>query len=103
MLVRIIVTVAALVVILYGVIAALTPLPVGVLAIVLGLTAIALANPRARPLLKALRKRWRWFDSLVRAVAERAPERYRDPLRETEPEPGAGSEKLANEKHRTED
>lgn len=85
MLARIVVTIAALVVIVYGVIAALTPLPAGVLFIVLGLIMIALANPRARPLLKAMRRRWPWFDKMVRVIAERAPDRYQRGLDETEP------------------
>jgi hypothetical protein len=70
---------------LYGVIAALSPLPLGLPLMVLGFLMFAGANPVARPLLQRLRQRWGWFDALVRQVGKRSSGRFRDVLKDTEP------------------
>jgi len=73
------------VLILYGLIAALSPLPLGVPLMVFGFLVFAAANPYARPLLRRLRRCWSWFDALVRQVGKRAPDRFDDLIDETEP------------------
>lgn len=71
---------------LYGLIAALSPLPLGVPLMVFGFLVFAAANPYARPWLRRLRRRWSWFDVLVRQVGKRASDRFDDLIDETEPE-----------------
>lgn len=58
----------------YGMIAAFSPLPAGAPLVILGVLMIAAANPAARPYIRRLRRRWRWFDRLVRLVAKGAPD-----------------------------
>ncbi|MGE0408206.1 MAG: hypothetical protein AB7P23_02965 [Amphiplicatus sp.] len=71
--------------IVYGVIAALSPLPLGLPFVVLGLLMIAGANPAARPLIRRLRARWRWFDRLVRLAGRHAPQEVKKTIDETKP------------------
>ncbi len=72
--------------VVYGVIAALSPLPLGVPLVVLGLLMIALANPAARPLIRRMRAKWRWFNRLVELVGARSPEKFKDVIKETDPD-----------------
>ncbi|MHA7873089.1 MAG: hypothetical protein ACX939_12120 [Hyphococcus sp.] len=74
------------VLVVYGVIAAISPLPLGVPLIVLGLLVFAGANPAARPLIRRLRRRWSWFDALVKQIGKRSPARFEDLVGETEPD-----------------
>ena len=71
----------------YGMIAAFSPLPAGAPLVILGVLMIAAANPAARPVIRRIRRRWRWFDRLVRLVASRAPPAVR--LVETQTAPDA--------------
>lgn len=71
---------------LYGVIAFLSPLPAGAPLAVLGLLMIAAANPAARPVIRRLRKRWRWFDGIVRFAGKRGPPPVQEVEQETAPE-----------------
>lgn len=57
----------------YGLVATLSPLPAGAPLVVFGALIIAAANPGARPFIRRLRRRWRWFDILVRRVAKTGP------------------------------
>lgn len=86
MIARIATTLAGIVLIVYGVIAAISPLPLGLPLIALGLIMVAAANPAARPLILSMRRRWRWFDRLVRFAAHRSPPRYKETFEETDPE-----------------
>lgn len=86
MLARAATTIAGVLVVLYGVIAALSPLPLGLPLIPLGLIMIAAANPAARPMILWMRRRWRWFDKLVRFAARRSPKRFRETFDETDPQ-----------------
>ena len=88
MIARIATTFVGAVLIIYGVIAAISPLPLGVVLVALGLVMIAGANPAARPLIRRMRARWRWFDRLVRAAAHRSPERFKGVIKETDPDHG---------------
>jgi len=84
---RIAATLAGLALVIYGVVAAISPfLPAGVPLIVLGLLTIALANPSARPILRRMRVRWRWFDRLVLALGRRSPDSIRKVIAETAPD-----------------
>lgn len=69
----------------YGMIAAFSPLPAGAPLVILGVLMIASANPAARPLIRSLRRRWRWFDRLVRLVASTGPPAVRSVAAETAP------------------
>jgi len=70
----------------YGMIASLSPLPAGAPLVILGVLMIAAANPAARPYIRRMRRRWRWFDRLVRLVATRGPAHIRQVEAETKPE-----------------
>lgn len=86
MIARIITTFVGIIFIIYGAIAAVSPLPLGVVLIAVGLIMIAGANPAARPLIRRMRKKWRWFDKLVRLAARRSPEQFKEVIEETDPE-----------------
>jgi hypothetical protein len=86
MLARIATTLVGAVLVIYGVIAAISPLPLGVVVIPLGLIMIAAANPAARPLILRMRRKWRWFDFIVRKAARRSPPRFQETIEETDPE-----------------
>lgn len=83
---RLVTTVTGLALIVYGVIAAVSPLPLGVPLIVVGFLMIAMANPAARPLIRHMRRKWRWFDFIVRQVEDKSPERLKETIEETDPE-----------------
>lgn len=85
MIARILTTIIGIIFVVYGVIAAISPLPLGVPLIVLGLLMIAGANPAARPLIRRMRKKWRWFDTLVVTLAKRSPRQFHDVEKETKP------------------
>ncbi len=70
----------------YGMIASFSPLPAGAPLVILGVLMIAAANPAARPYIRRMRRRWRWFDRLVRLVATRGPETVRQVEADTKPE-----------------
>lgn len=70
---------------MYGLIAAFSPLPFGAPLVIIGFFMIAAAVPAFRPLIKRLRKRWRWFDRLVRLVAAKGPQDVKDVAEETDP------------------
>jgi xanthosine utilization system XapX-like protein len=85
MLGRIGASIAGLVLMIYGLIAAFSPLPAGAPLVILGLLMIAGANPAARPVIVRLRRRWPWFNKLVRIVGKRAPRHIARVADETEP------------------
>jgi len=87
---RIITSLIGFVLFLYGMIAAFSPLPAGAPLVILGVLMIAAANPAARPYIRRLRRRWRWFDRLVRVVAKRGPTSVKSVEEETAPEPCEG-------------
>lgn len=70
----------------YGMIASFSPLPAGAPLVILGVLMIAAANPAARPVIRRMRRRWRWFDGLVRVVAKRGPAAVQSVEAETAPE-----------------
>ncbi|NWG70422.1 MAG: hypothetical protein HXY23_02285 [Parvularculaceae bacterium] len=73
MLSRLTTTIAGILLIIYGVVAGLSPLPAGVVSIVFGLLMIVAANPAARPALRRLRRRWPWFNAMVKWLGGKAP------------------------------
>ncbi len=85
MIARLATTITGVLLVVYGIIAAISPLPLGVPLVVLGLMMIAAANPAARPLILKMRRRWRWFDFLVRKAARRSPARFQETIEETDP------------------
>lgn len=88
---RIVTSLIGAVLIVYGVLAAISPLPAGVPLIVLGFIMIALANPAARPLVRRMRRRWRWFDKLVRALGRHGPKGLKTVVEETKPGDNSGA------------
>ncbi|MEO1137143.1 MAG: hypothetical protein AAFW68_11160 [Pseudomonadota bacterium] len=92
MIARFVTTIVGIVILVYGVIAAISPLPLGLPLIVLGLLMIAAANPAARPLIRAMRRRWKWFDFLVRKAARHSPKRFQETIEETDPGPDKNEE-----------
>ena len=85
MIARIATTLAGAALIFYGVIVAISPLPAGVPLIFLGGLMIAAANPAARPVIRRLRRKWRWFDKLVRFAGHRGPASVKTVVEETHP------------------
>lgn len=83
---RIVTSLVGLALFLYGVIAAFSPLPAGAPLVILGVLMIAAANPAARPVIRRMRKRWKWFDRLVRMVGKRGPPSVRSVAEETAPD-----------------
>ncbi len=82
---RVLVSIAGAALFLYGVIAALSPLPLGVPLMVLGFLMIAGAIPATRPLLKRMRRKWPWFNGLVREISKRMPDRFGALQKQTDP------------------
>jgi hypothetical protein len=82
---RIVTSLIGAVLIVYGVIAAISPLPAGIPLVVLGIVMIALANPAARPLVRRMRRKWRWFDRLVLALGRHGPAGVKTLVEATEP------------------
>lgn len=82
---RIVTSLVGAVLIVYGVVAALSPLPAGVPLVVLGIVMIALANPAARPLVRRMRIKWKWFDRLVRTLGRRGPAGIKTVVEATRP------------------
>lgn len=85
MIARLATTFTGIALIVYGAIAALSPLPLGIPLIILGIMMIALANPAARPLILRMRRKWRWFDKIVVTLGARSPAKIKEVIRETEP------------------
>lgn len=83
---RLATSLVGLVLFLYGLIAAFSPLPAGAPLVILGLLMIAAANPAARPYIRRMRRRWRWFDALVRMVGRRGPPSIQSVEASTAPE-----------------
>lgn len=71
--------------VVYGAIAAISPLPAGAPLVIFGVLLLALANPRARPFVRRLRRRFRWFDRLVRMIAGRSRGEMKAMIEETDP------------------
>lgn len=82
---RIATTIIGLVLLIYGIVAAISPLPVGVPLAILGLLMIAGANPAFRPVIRSLRTRWRWFDKLVILAGTRGSPSIKGMIVETTP------------------
>lgn len=85
MIARLFTTLVGIALFVYGIVAFLSPLPVGAPLAILGLFMIAGANPAFRPVIRWMRRNWGWFDKLVRLIAPRATDAVRDVIAETEP------------------
>ena len=70
---------------LYGIVAFLSPLPLGAPLIIVGILMIAVANPAFRPVIVRMRRRWRWFNKLVIKIAPRTSVTVREVIEETDP------------------
>ncbi len=87
---RVLVSIAGAILFLYGIIAALSPLPLGVPLMVMGFLMIAGAVPATRPLLILMRRKWPWFNGLVRQISKRMPDRFGALQKETDPNKASG-------------
>jgi hypothetical protein len=82
---RIVTSLVGTVLVAYGVVAAVSPLPAGVPLIVLGGLMIAAANPAARPIIRRFRIKWHWFDVVVSTIGRRDPIHFKEVVDATEP------------------
>lgn len=82
---RIATSLLGLFLIVYGAVAVLSPLPAGAPLMILGLLMVSLANPRARPWVRKLRRRMRWFDRIARAIGGRSRGAVKALVEETDP------------------
>lgn len=85
-------TIAGFILMAYGLIAAFSPLPAGAPLVIIGVLMIAGANPAARPLIVRMRRRWPWFNKLVRIVGKKAPRHIARVAQETDPGRGGQGE-----------
>lgn len=76
----------------YGIVAAFSPLPAGAPFCVFGLMFIAAGNPSARPAIRRLRRRWPWFNALVKTFGKAGPKAVREAVSETEPKAASKTE-----------
>ncbi len=86
MVIRFVISVLAIAMIVMGFIAMISPVPLGIFVIFLGLIILTLANPHARPFLKWIRERWPWLSKRLTEAQENTPPALSDPLKETEPD-----------------
>ena len=89
---RVLISLVGLLFVIYGAIAFVSPLPAGAPLVALGILMLALANPRARPMVRRLRRRFGWFDGLVRIVGGRTRGALKSVIEETAPETGSFDE-----------
>ncbi len=85
MIARIVTSLVGFALIVYGVVAAISPLPAGLALIVVGLLMIAGANPWARPFIRRMRARWRWFDKLVSLAGKHGTKHMKSLVEATDP------------------
>ena len=93
LIVRIAISLIAIILIVYGVIAAISPLPLGIPLVVLGLVMIAGAVPAARPVVRHARERWRWFNVIVSEIEKRASGRFQKVFDDIDPDDHDNPEK----------
>ena len=79
------VAIFAILLILVGLVAAISPIPFGLLFILLGLILLGVVIPPMRPVLRGMRRRWGWLDDRLDELQEELPEGIADPLRESDP------------------
>ena len=82
--VRILLTVLGVFLLLLGVVGILTPIPFGVVFLLLAMVILIPVSPLATTMIRGLRRRSRRFDSLMVNASSRAPVPYRRILRSTE-------------------
>ena len=97
MLSRIAMSFAGAIVFLYGLLAALSPLPFGAPLVFVGLIMIVSVNPSLKPRMRRLRSRYHWFDVLVRKTAKTGLKRAEDVERDTAPPPDTDETKRENQ------
>ncbi len=85
LLLNILVAIFAFALILVGVIAAVSPIPFGIIFVVLGLILLTVVFPPVRPFLRMLRRRWGWLDNRLDALQEELPDPMAEPLRDSDP------------------
>ena len=76
----------AVTLIVIGVVTSISPVPFGFVLVVIGVIVLALADPRARPVLRWLRRRWPWLNRRLRGAQAKAPTAIAEPLEETDPD-----------------
>ena len=68
---RIAVSIFALLLIGFGVVLTISPIPFGIVLVILGFLLFVSAAPAE---VRWLRKRWRWFDRMMHRLEDRLPE-----------------------------
>lgn len=84
-LLRVIIAILALLLIVVGVVAAISPIPLGVVMIAVGLIMLSFVAPPVRGFVRWLRRRWKWLDHRLDDAQETLPESIAEPLRESDP------------------
>ncbi len=82
---RVLAGVLGLLLILFGTVAAISPIPFGVVFVFIGLILLGIVAPPTRPWLRGLRRRWGWLDDRLDEAQEVWPEPIAKPLRESDP------------------
>lgn len=88
--IRLIMITIGLVLLIFGIIGVLTPIPFGLFFIILSFLFLIPTSPLALNSIRGLRRRSARFDGLVDQLSWRLPVPYRRILRRTEPGPDQG-------------
>lgn len=83
LLLRLLLAVFALFLIFVGFIAMISPIPFGLIMIVIGVALLAIAFPL---LVRGFRKRWRWLDKVLDRLTPILPEWLEKPVERSDPE-----------------
>jgi len=79
---RFVLTVLAILLIFFGIIAMISPIPFGILMIALGMVLLAMVAPK---LVRSMRQRWRWLDRMLDDATPRLPKWLARRLKESDP------------------
>ncbi len=80
--IRFLLTVLALILIFFGIIAMISPIPFGIIMIAIGMVLLAMVAPG---LVRSVRQRWRWLDRMLDDTTPRLPKWLARHLKETNP------------------
>ena len=94
---RLAVSLFAILLILFGLIWTISPIPFGIVFLILGFMLLLFAAPGE---IRWLRKRWRWFDRAMHGLEKRLPKWIAKRLRETDYEHDKEAESAAAEPSR---
>ena len=82
---HLLVGVFAVVLIIVGAITAITPVPFGIIFMIIGFILLGSVWSPMRPALRNVRRRWGWLDDRLDEAQEKLPDSIANPLRESDP------------------